>query len=88
MADIDNVIESIRIETRENQCPYFEDEDIAYYLQKNCNDVNATIYELLLIKAEDSTITVSGMTTEDTSGYFRRLASRYKRFNSGILIGG
>lgn len=88
MADIDNVIDRIRIETRENQCPYFEDEDIAYYLQKNGNDVDATIYELLLIKAEDSTITVSGMTTEDTSGYFRRLASRYKRFNSGILIGG
>ena len=88
MADIDNVIDRIRIETRENQCPYFEDEDIAYYLQKNGYDVDATIYELLLIKAEDSTITVSGMTTEDTSGYFRRLASRYKRFNSGILIGG
>lgn len=88
MADIDNVIDRIRIETRENQCPYFEDEDIAYYLQKNGDDVDATIYELLLIKAEDSTITVSGMTTEDTSGYFRRLASRYKRFNSGILIGG
>lgn len=88
MADIDNVIDRIRIETRENQCPYFEDEDIAYYLQKNSYDVDATIYELLLIKAEDSTITVSGMTTEDTSGYFRRLASRYKRFNSGILIGG
>ena len=88
MADIDNVIDRIRIETRENQCPYFEDEDIAYYLQKNGYDVYATIYELLLIKAEDSTITVSGMTTEDTSGYFRRLASRYKRFNSCILIGG
>lgn len=88
MADIDNVIDRIRIETRENQCPYFEDEDIAYYLQKNSYDADATIYELLLIKAEDSTITVSGMTTEDTSGYFRRLASRYKRFNSGILIGG
>ena len=88
MADIDNVIEKIKIEIREHQCPYFEDEDIEYYLQKNNNDVNATIYELLLIKAEDSTITVSGMTTDDTSGYFRRLASRYKRFNSGILIGG
>ena len=88
MTDIDGGIERIKIETREHQCPYFEDEDIEYYLQKNSYDVDATIYELLLIKAEDSTITVSGMTTDDTSGYFRRLASRYKRFNSGILIGG
>lgn len=88
MADIDNVIERVKIETREYQCPYFDDEDIEYYLQKNSGDADATIYELLIIKAEDSTITVSGMTTDDTSGYFRRLASRYKRFNSGILIGG
>jgi len=88
MADIAGAIERVKIETREHQCPYFEDEDIEYYLQKNGNDVDATIYELLIIKAEDSTITVSGMTTDDTSGYFRRLASKYKRFNSGILIGG
>lgn len=88
MTDIAGAIERVKIETREHQCPYFEDEDIAYYLQKNGYDVDATIYELLIIKAEDSTITVSGMTTDDTSGYFRRLASRYKRFNSGILIGG
>ena len=67
---------------------YRESKNIEYYLQKNGYDVDATIYELLIIKAEDSTITVSGMTTDDTSGYFRRLASRYKRFNSGILIGG
>ncbi len=87
-ADIAGAIDRVKIETREHQCPYFEDEDIEYYLQKNSYDVDATIYELLLIKAEDSTITVSGMTTDDTSGYFRRLASRYKRFNSGILIGG
>ena len=88
MTDIENLIKRVRIEVREHQCPYFEDEDIEYYLQKNNYDADATIYELLLIKAEDSTITVSGMTTEDTSGYFRRLASKYKRFNSRILIGG
>jgi len=81
-------LETIMRETREYQCPYFEPDDITYYFDKNNGDVNATIYELLLIKAEDSTITVSGMTTDDTSGYFRRLASRYKRFNSGILRGG
>ena len=88
MTDIAGAIERVKIETREHQCPYFEDEDIEYYLQKYSYEVDATIYGLLLIKAEDSTITVSGMTTDDTSGYFRRLASRYKRFNSGILIGG
>lgn len=87
MTDIEKV-QRIRKEIRENQSPYFDDEDFQYYLGKNSGDVNATIYEMLLIKSEDSTISVSGLTTQDTSAYFKRLASRYKPFNSGILNGG
>lgn len=86
MADVTD-IERIKRETRENQSPYFEDGDIEYYLAKNGGDVDATIYELLLVKAEDSTISVSGLSTADTSAYFRRLASRYRRYNSGVLSG-
>lgn len=80
-------IERIKRETRENQSPYFDAGDIEYYLAKNGGDVDATIYELLLVKAEDSTISVSGLSTADTSAYFRRLASRYRRYNSGVLSG-
>lgn len=86
MAD-GNVIEVIKREIRENMSPYFEDGDIEYYLGKNNGDVNATVYELLLVKAEDSTISVSGLSTSDTSAYFRRLASRYRQYNSGVLNG-
>ena len=78
-------IERIKKEIREEQSPYFEEDDFQYYLNKNNGDVNATIYEMLLVKSEDSTISVSGLTTQDTSSYFKRLASRYKPFNSGIL---
>lgn len=84
MTDIDRIYKEIR----EDQAPYFEDGDIEYYLEKNNGDVNATIYEMLIIKSEDSSVEVSGLITGDTSGYFKRLASRYKQFNSGNLIGG
>lgn len=84
MTDIERVYKEIR----EEQAPYFEDGDIEYYLDKNNGDVNATIYEMLIIKSEDSSIEVSGLITGDTSDYFKRLASRYKHFNSGTLIGG
>lgn len=84
MTDIDR----IKKEVREDQLPYFDDDDFEYYLSKNGGDINATIYEMLIIKSEDSTISVSGLSTQDTSGYFRRLASRYKSFNSGVLRGG
>ena len=80
-----NQLSIIKREVRENMSPYFDDDDISYYFDKNNGDVNATIYELLLVKAEDSTISVSGMNSTDTSSYFRRLASRYRTYNSGVL---
>jgi len=81
-------IERIKKEVRETQSPYFEENEFQYYLDKNEGDVDATIYEMLIVKSEDSTISVSGLSTQDTSAYFKRLASRYKPFNSGTLIGG
>ena len=84
MTDIEKV-QYISKEIREAQAPYFDEDDFLHYLNKNNGDVNATIYEMLIIKSEDSTISVSGLTTQDTSSYFKRLASRFKPFNSGIL---
>lgn len=75
-------------EIREEQYPYFEEGDVEYYLDKNNGDVNATIYEMLLIKAEPSAVSVSGLSTNDTSAYFRRLAAKYRPNSSGILEGG
>jgi hypothetical protein len=72
-------------ELRENQSPYFEDGDIEHYYTKNKGNTLATIYEMLIVKSEDSTISVSGLSTGDTSRYFLRLASRYRPSNSGIL---
>jgi len=80
-------IDKLKIELRETQAPYFSNEEFAYFLAKNKNDFNATVYEMLLVKAEDSTIQVSGLSTGDTSAYFRRLASRFRPFSSGQLSG-
>lgn len=87
MTDVEKIL-FIKKEIRENQSPFFEEDDFSHYLNKNNGDVNNTIYEMLIVKSEDSTISVSGLSTQDTSAYFKRLASRYKPFNSGILQGG
>lgn len=83
MSDID----ILKKEIRESQSPYFEEEEFQYYLDKNNGNVSAAAYEMLIIKSEDSTISVSGLSTQDTSSYFKRLASRHKTFNSGMLKG-
>ena len=84
MTDVERVYKEIR----EEQSPYFEDGDIEYYLEKNHGNEEATIYEMLIIKSDDSSLSLTGVNTTDTSGYFKRLASKYKQFNSGTLIGG
>jgi hypothetical protein len=76
---------NLKRELRETDCPFFDDGDFEYYYKKNNGDFEATVYEMLLVKSEDSTISVSGLSTQDTSAYFKRLASRFKPFNSGIL---
>ena len=80
-------IARVKKEVCEDQAPFFEEDDFQYYLDKNQGNVNATIYEMLILKSEDSTISVSGLNTTDTSSYFKRLASRFKSFNSGTLKG-
>ena len=73
---------------REEECPFFTDEDIEFYLSENGGNVNKTLYQMLLVKAEDTTLSVSGLNCADTSKYFRRLAQRYRQNNSGQLKGG
>ena len=80
-----NILMHIKTEIRESMSPYFDDSEIEYYFNRNDGDVDATIYELLIVKSEDSTISISGLNTGDTSAYFKRLASRYRRYNSGVL---
>lgn len=78
-------LDRLKTVLRERDIPFFSDEDLQFYLEKNGNDFNATAYECLIVKSENSTVQISGLTTADTSSYFRRLASRYRKYNSGIL---
>lgn len=81
-------IEDLKVILREEDVPFFTDEELQMYLSENNEDYRATAYQCLLIKAEDTTLTVSGMSTANSSKYFRRLAAQYRPNNSGILKGG
>lgn len=75
----------IKILLREEQLPFFSDDEIEFYYNENDGDVDATLYQMLLLKSEDTTLSVSGLTTTSTSQYFKRLASNYMPHNSGML---
>lgn len=80
-------LSSLKLILREDDIPFFTDDQLNFYLAQNKGDLRATAYQCLLVKAENTTLTVSGLSTADTSKYFRRLASQYRPFNSGTLRG-
>ena len=67
------------------QKQYFTDDDIQFYVDENKGNIDCAIYQMLIIKSEDTTVSVSGLSTTSTSSYFKRLASQYRPNNSGIL---
>lgn len=77
----------IKLILQEDDAQFFTDEQIEFYVQENDGNIDSAIYQMLIIKSESSEISVSGLSTQDTSGYFKRLASRYKPRNTGILKG-
>ena len=72
---------------REEAVPFFTDEELQFYLDLNDGELNKTAYQCLCIKAEDTTLSISGLSTADSSKYFRRIANMYRPTNSGILGG-
>lgn len=84
MANLSN-IEKLKLVLREEDCPFFTDEQLLFYLEENGQDFNRTAYHCLIIKSENTALVLSGLESSDTSKYFRRLAQRYRENNSGIL---
>ena len=80
-------LNDLKMVLREADVPFFTDEELQFYLRENGNDYRAAAYQCLLIKAEDTTLEISGLSASDSSKYFRRLASRYRPNNSGVLRG-
>lgn len=80
-------LEELKIVLREDDVPFFTDKQLEFYLRENNGDYRATAYQCLLIKAENTTLSVSGLNAGDSSQYFRRLAAKYRPYNSGVLKG-
>ena len=79
-------IQELKLILREESSPFFSDEEIAYYLEKNNYNIDATAYECLLLKAEDDSISLpGGLSLANNSKYWLRLAKKYKPNGSKIL---
>ena len=79
-------LEKLKLELRETSSPFFSDEELNYYLEKNNNDFNKTAYECLLLKSEDDSISLpGGLSLANNSNYWLRLARKYRPNGSRCL---
>lgn len=83
-----DALERLKFNLREKQVPYFEESELLILLENNGGDVDKASYEGLILKAEVTGLNVSGLTTKDSSSYFKMLASKYVQTNSGVLKNG
>lgn len=84
MVDL-NSIDDLKIVLRESEVQMFTDEELQWYVDKFNGNYNKAVYELLIVKSENTGMQIAGMSSEDSSSYFRRLANRYRPNNSGVL---
>ncbi len=79
-------LEALKIALREEDMPLFSDDELNQLI-KTSDSLNEAIYKGAIIKSENTTLIVSGLTTADTSAYFLRIAAMYRPNNSGVLRG-
>lgn len=78
-------VDDMKVVLRESEIPFFSDQEIEWYVGKCGGDFNRAAYEMLIVKSESTDISIAGMSTADSSSYFKRLANRYRPNNSGVL---
>lgn len=82
-----SLIKKAKIELRETKNPFFDDEEIDYYInEKHKGNFNAAMYEMCLLKAEDDSISLPGGTTLPSNrDYWLMQAEKYKVKRAKLL---
>ncbi|MBC5689779.1 hypothetical protein H8S37_12710 [Mediterraneibacter sp. NSJ-55] len=71
-------LKQLKINLRETQVPFFEDEELQSQLDRAGGDIELATYNCLIIKAEECSLSVSGLSIADSSAYWLRLAAMYR----------
>lgn len=81
-------LKQLKTNLREDQVPFFSDEELQYQLKRAGNDLETATYYCLIIKAEECSLSVSGLSIADSSAYWLRLAAMYRPNGTTVAKGG
>lgn len=89
MSDGDNKdLTQLKLNLRESKVPFFDNEELQHQLDRVNGDVDMATYNCLVIKAEECSLSVSGLSIADSSAYWLRLASMYRPNCTTVAKGG
>nr|DAP78575.1 MAG TPA: hypothetical protein [Caudoviricetes sp.] len=83
-----DAVEKLRVILREKDVPFFTDDELIMQLERAGNDIDIAAYHCLIIKAEECSLNVSGLSIADSHTYWLRLASMYRPNCTTIRKGG
>lgn len=78
-----NNLELLKFNLEEERFPYFTDKELTMSLELYKTVESATYY-MALKKSQNTGFSVSGLSVNDTSDYFKRIAARFRPNNSGV----
>lgn len=81
-------ISDLKMALREKEVPFFEDAELQYHLEMAAGNVELAAYHCLVIKAEECSLSVSGLSLADSSAYWLRMASMYRPNCTAVMKGG
>lgn len=84
MVSTTELLEKLKRALREDTMPLLSEQDLDDLISSS-DTLDEAIYKGAIFKSENTTISISGMSTADTSKYFLRLASLHRPTNSGVL---
>lgn len=79
-------LEKLKRALREETMPLLSNEDLEELLSDS-KDLDEAIYKGAIIKSENTTLQVSGLSIQDMSSYFLRIAAMHRPNNTGVLKG-
>ncbi len=80
----DDRLRILKFNLQEKQFPYFDDEDLLLLLELY-PDINRASYEGCMIKAQDDSVQIPGITTPNNEQYWLRRAYQFKRKIKGFV---
>lgn len=86
--ELEAKLNELKILLRESQVPFFDDPELIFHLERACGDVELAAYRCLIVKAEECSLNVSGLSLADSSAYWLRLAAAYRPNGTTVVKGG